>query len=385
MKISIPAFALLLTQLLLTGEALGADRHKLDVDSETLDGILLQRIEQEPTLPRKLALLEKYVVEYPKTTSVPWVYEQLLSIYMEASQWDRVIATADGMLGADPNDVESPYDALKAAEAQSNPELMTKYAELAWDNASHELQSPKPSDPDDLPDWTKRMTFDQEALDYSEYALATLAAAQTNDLKRAEVVLVLQERNPKSKFLAIAKKPTVIELATLNPQKAIQLAEEGLVKDPDNVDFLMTVADHDMSLEKNLPRVLTYSLHILELVEGKPQPSDITQAEWEKKKAKFTGWASWLAGVVYGKQGRYGLSDRYLRVALNYIHGDQHLLAAAYFYLGYANYALAGELADKGRAIDALKFSKQCVDMDSPFRSLALKNLEALRNDYNLE
>src|ERR1700678_719198 len=384
MKISIPAFAMLLA-LLLVGEARGADRHKLDVDPETLDGILLQRIQQEPTLPRKLALLEKYVVEYPKTTSVPWVYEQLLSIYMEASQWDRVIATADGMLGADASDVESPYDALKAAEAQNNPELMTTYAELAWDNASRELQGPKPSDPDDLPDWTKRMTFDQEALDYSEYALATLAAAQTNDLKRAELVLVLQERNPHSKFLAIAKKPTVIELATLNPQKAIQLAEEGLLKDPDNVDFLMTVADHDMSLEKNLPRVLAYSLHILDLVQGKPQPSDITPAEWEKKRAKFTGWASWLAGVVYAKQARYGLSDRYLRVALSYIHEDHRLLAAAYFYLGYANYALASELADKGRAIEAVKFSKECADMDSPFRSLALKNLEALRNDYNVE
>jgi hypothetical protein len=380
MKISIPVLALLLA----TG-AVGADRHKLDVDPETQDGILLQRIQQEPTQPRKLALLEKYVAEYPQTTSIGWVYEQLLAMYTEANQWDRVIATADGMLAADPSDVDGPYDALKAAEAQNNSELMAKYAELSWDNGSRDLQTPKPSDPDDMPDWTRRMAYDREAVDYSEYALATLAAAQTDDLKRAEVTLALEERNPQSKFLAIAKKPTVIELATLNPRKAIELAEEGLVKDPDNIDFLMTIADHDMSLEKNLPRVLTYSLHILELVDGKPQPSDITPPEWEKKRAKFTGWANWLAGVVYGKQARYGLSDRYLRVALNYIHEDQRLLAAAYFYLGYANYALAGELGDKGRASDAVKFSKQCADLDSPFRSLALKTLEALRNDYNLE
>jgi hypothetical protein len=195
----------------------------------------------------------------------------------------------------------------------------------------------------------------------------------------------LEQRNPQSRFLALTKKATVIELATLNPQKAIQLAEEGLVKDPDNVDFLMTIADHDMSLEKNLPQVLAYALRILELVQAKPQPAEITPSDWAKKKAKYTGWANWLAGVVYGKQARYGLSDRYLRVALTYIQGDQRLLAAAYFYLGYANYALAGELADKGRAFEAVKFSKECADMDSPFRSLARKNLEALRNDYNVE
>ena len=136
MKISVPALALLLAQLLLTGEALGADRHKLDVDPESEDGILLQRIQQEPTQPRKLALLEKYVAEYPKAASIAWVYEQLLPIYMEANQWDRVIATADGLLAVDPNDLDSAHDALKAAEAQNNPELRTKYAQLAWDLAS---------------------------------------------------------------------------------------------------------------------------------------------------------------------------------------------------------------------------------------------------------
>ena len=53
MKIFVPALALLLAQLLLAGKALGADRHKLDVDPESEDGILLQRIEQEPVPERK--------------------------------------------------------------------------------------------------------------------------------------------------------------------------------------------------------------------------------------------------------------------------------------------------------------------------------------------
>lgn len=385
MKISVPALALLLAQLLLAGEALGADRHKPDVDPETQDGILLQRIQQEPTQPRKLALLDKYLAEYPHATSVAWAYEQLLLIYMDQNQWDRVIAAAEGMLAVDPNDLDSAHDALKAAEAQNNPELIAKYAELDWDLATRALQTPKPSDPEEVFDWNKQMDFARENLAFSEYSLATLAAAQTDELKRDELALALQQRNPRSQFLALAKKPTVIELASLNPMKALQLAEQGLIENPSNIDFLMTVADHDMNLEKNLPQVLSYALRILELVQGKPQPADLTPAEWEKKQAKFTGWANWLAGVVYGKQARYGLSDRHLRTALGYIQENSRLTAAAYFYLGYDNYALASELADKGRAIEAAKFSKLCADMDSPFRSLALKTLEALRNEYNVE
>ena len=371
--------------MLLAKPAAAADRHKLDADPETQEGLLLQRIQQEPTTPRKLALLEQYLADYPKGTSLAWIYEQLLPIYLDAMQWDRVLASAAGLLAVDPSDLESAHDALKAAEALNDPILKAKYAELAWDLSARVLQAPKPSRPDDLASWTRRTAYAQEVRDYSEYSIATLAASQTNELKRAELVLALQERNPQSKFLALAKKPTLIELAKLDPQKALQLAEEGLEKDPDNVDFLMAVADHDMSLEKNLPQVLRYSVHILELLDGKPRPEGIAPAEWDNKRAKYSGWANWMAGVVYAKQARYGLSDRYLRASLANIQEEPRLLAAAYFYLGYANYALAGELADKGRAIAAVKFSKLCADMDSPFRSLALKNLESLRNDYNVE
>ncbi len=385
MKISVPALALLLAQLLLAGEALGADRHKPDVDPESQDGILLQRIQQEPTQPRKLALLEKYAAEYPQTTSIAWVYEQLLEIYKAAMQWDRVLATAEGLLAVDPNDLDSAHDALKAAEVQNNPELIEKYAELAWDLAARTLKTPKPADPEDVPDWQKQMDFARENLAYTEYTLAQMAAAQPDDQKRAELTQALQQRNPQSQFLFLTKKPTVIELASLNPAKALQLAEQGLIENPNNIDFLMTVADHDMNLEKNLPQTLDYALRILELVHGEPQPADITPEEWAKKQAKFSGWANWIAGVIYGKQARYGLSDKHLRAALGYIRDDARLTAAAYFYLGYDNYALAGELVDKGRAIEAVKFSKLCAEMDSPFRSLALKNLQALRNEYNLE
>lgn len=380
MKLCVPALALLVAV-----GAPAADRHKLDVDPESQDGILLQRIEQEPTVPRKLALLEKYVGQYPKTTSIAWVYEELLPIYMDAKQYDKVLATADALLAVDPNDVDSAYDALQASEALDNPDSMAKYSALAWDLAAGTLQHRKPADPDDAAEWAKQVEFAKQVQAYSEFAMATLATKQTDDLKRAQLVQALQGRNPQSTFLAMAKKPTVIELASLNPEKALQLAEDGLVKDPDNEDFLMTIADHYMDLDKDLPRVLSYSLRILEIMQTKEKPKDVSEEDWARKRAKFTGWADWMAGVIYGKQAKYGLSDRYLRNALEYVSQNPRLLAAAYFYLGYDNYALAAELGDKARAVEAAKFSKLCAGIDSPFHSLALKNLEALRNEYNVE
>ncbi len=200
------------------------------------------------------------------------------------------------------------------------------------------------------------------------------------------MIAALRTRNPQSPFLANVTKVTLIDLAALAPEKAVELAENGLATDPDNEDFLMTIANYDMSKERNLPQALANALHILELMKTKSKPESMNDEDWDKKKARFTGWCTWIAGVVYGKQGRFGLSDRYLRQALGYVQGDQRLLMAAYFYLGYDNYALAAELNDKGKAVEAVKFSKLCAaGPDGTFRDLALKNLEALRNDYNLE
>jgi tetratricopeptide (TPR) repeat protein len=286
------------------------------------------------------------------------------------------------LLALDPDDLDSAHDALRAAESKTATELIRKYAELAWDIAVRVAQKPKPADADEAESWAKQMDFAKQVLDYTEFTLATQAAAEPDEKTKTELTQALRARNPQSRYLANLKK---IDLASMRPEKAVALAEKGLAEDPYNEDFLMTVADFYMGREKDYPKVLNYALRILDLMKKKPKPESLTSEEWDQKKDKFTGWAEWMAGVVYGKEARYGPSDRYLRMALPYIQNDARLLAAAYFYLGYDNYALAGELNDKSRAIEAVKFSKLCAASDGPFRFLALKNLESLRNEFNVE
>jgi len=374
-----------LALLLAAATTYAGDRHKVDIDAESQDGILLQRIQQEPTKPRKLALLEKFVAEFPKATSIAWVYEQLLHVYKEGKDNDKVIATAESLLAVDPADLDAAYDALQAAQAKGDSEALRKYVPLSWDIATNTLKLPKPADPDDRADWARQMEFAREVLTFTEYVLSTEATQESDPQKKADLIKSLETRNPESKFLAVARNDRPrIDLASLSPEKAVALAEQGLVDDPDNEDFLVTVANYHIQREQELPKVLSYSLRLLELLPRKPKPDDVSPEEWAAKKAKYTGWASWMAGVIYAKQARYGLTDRYLREALGYLH-EERLLAGAYFYLGYSNYALAGELRDKGRAIEAVKFDKLCAAIDGPYRESALKNLEVLRNEYNVE
>jgi tetratricopeptide (TPR) repeat protein len=377
--------ALIAALPLLVSSALFAQRHKPHIDPETDDGILIQRIQQEPVPARKQALLEKYAAQYPQASSIAWVYEQLLPIYKDAKDYQKVIALGNALLAVDPNDLDAVHDVLRAAEATNATELIRIFAERAWDIASKAVLAPKPADPDDVADWNKQIDFAKEVLSYSEFVMATQAAAEPDPVKRAALIEALKSRNPESKFMANTKRQSAIDLAAVDPEKAVTLAEQGLLKDPNNEDFLMTVADYKMSHEKDLPKVLSYSLRILEVMKKKPRPATVSAEEWEKKKAKFTGWASWMAGVVYGKQGRYAQSDHYLRQAVPFILETPRLLAAAYYYLGYDNYALAGEQGDKAHALDAVKYSKLCIGMDSPYRSLARQTIASVHNDFNLE
>jgi tetratricopeptide (TPR) repeat protein len=381
MRLFVPAIA-----LLLAAGAFGADRHKVDVDPESEDGILLQRIQQEPTAPRKLALLEKFVAQFPKATSIAWVYEQLLPIYADAKQEDKLLATAESLLAIDPQDLDSAHYLLRLAESRNDNEMIRKYATLSWDIGCKTSQIKKPTDPDDVPDWTRQIQFAKQVMAYSEYLLSVQVTQEGDQQKKAELIQVLETRNPQSQYLAIAKAPPPrVTFSSMSPDQAYALAEQGLPSDPDNEDFLMAIANHLLNREHDLPRVLSFSLRIIEVLQRKPKPDGVSIDDWERKRARYLGAANWMAGIVYGKQGRYGLSDRYLRASLGYIRDNVQALAAAYFYLGYDNYAMAGELHDRGRAVEAVRYSKLCTAIDGPFQSLAYKNLQVLRNEYNVE
>ena len=295
-----------------------------------------------------------------------------------------MLATAQNLLALDPADLDSAFAALQAAEAQKDSELIRKYAIASWDAASKAAQAPKPADADDVADWNRQIEFANQALAYAEYVLASQAALEPNSQRKEELIQALEQRNPQSKFLSAVKRNIRVR-EEANPAQAFALAERGLAEDPNNEDYLMRIANHYMSREEDLSKVLTYSLRVLEVMEKKSKPAGVSAEDWEKKKARYTGGANWMVGVVYGKQARYGLSDRYLRAALDQIQDDAQLLAAAYFYLGYDNYALAGQLRDKSRAIEAAKFSRLCLAIEGPFQPLAQKNLEVLRNDFNVE
>jgi len=374
--------------LLIAAGAWGADRRKPQIDPESQDGILLQRILQERTPEVKLALLEQFAAQFPKAPAIVWVNGQLLPIYLDSQQFDKALAAADGLLAADPDDLDAAYGALRAIEGKRDADLAAKYAAGSWDTASKAAQTPKPADnasEDGLSEWTHRTAQAREVMTYAEYVLYSRAKECADLGKKSQLVQALETRNPQSKYLPHAKDDlTVAVQSGGSAQERLAWAESTLEKEPENEDALLLIAQYDLQRERDLPKVLRFSLKVIDRVQQRPQPDDLTPEEWIAKKTRYTGLANWMAGVVYAQQGNWRQSELHLRAAVPDIH-EVAMLAAAYYYLGYDNYALAAGQRDEQRIADSLKYNKLCAGMASPFQGPAQKNLEVLKNEFNVE
>ena len=124
-SLCIPVVAMLLVGA--AGPA-AAQRHKLtSINAETPEGQLLKQIGAESDTVKKLELLEKFIAQHPKHEASGWVLSQMQAEYMKAGAVDKAIAAGDQLLAVDPDDMDTAYANLKAAEKKQDPDGILKY------------------------------------------------------------------------------------------------------------------------------------------------------------------------------------------------------------------------------------------------------------------
>ena len=60
------------------------------------------------------------------------------------------------------------------------------------------------------------------------------------------------------------------------------------------------------------------------------------------------------------------------------------MLAGAYYHLGYVNYRIA-EAGERIRIHDAIRFTQQCIAINSAVQAQATENLKAMKAEYALQ
>jgi tetratricopeptide (TPR) repeat protein len=159
-------------------------------------------------------------------------------------------------------------------------------------------------------------------------------------------------------------------------KKALAAGERILERDQSREDVLFMVADALFQAKGDSKRVFAYSNRIIELMGSKPKPAGLTDGEWARQKATYTGLAYSMIGGVYLNQEQYGPADKNLRQALSMLQGKgrEQQVAAALSYLGWANYKMKNYS-------EATRFYTLCVAINSPFQESAVKNMSVIKSE----
>ncbi|MCU1276323.1 MAG: hypothetical protein JWO48_3754 [Bryobacterales bacterium] len=365
---------ILLFALLLAGGLL-AQRHKVNINTETPEGQALQTLGQETDDAKRLAMLEKFTQDYGKSENLAWVYGQMQPLYVKANQPDKAVEIGDKLIALDPEDLDTALATLKASEAKKDPDLVKKWSTTTGQIAQKVITAPMPKDEDE-DEWKKRVDYTKQVNTYSEYALYATAIQTTDPRKKVDLIETLQQRNPQSQYMG---QMLPLEFQAYRQigdnEKATALAEKILATDQTNEDMLLVVADNSLQKGKDPEKVIAYSNKLIEVMNSKQKPEGASDADWEARKKTITGVGHFMVGKQYFNQKKYGPADKELRVALPLVEGNQDLKAETLFLLGFSNYKMEN-------IMDALKFNQQCAAMKSRFQAQAAKNVTVIKTQY---
>src|SRR5713101_884035 len=171
------------------------------VDPNTQEGYFLQLIDAESDANIKLTLLEKFVIQFPKFSSLDGVYADMQSLYVSAGKLDKAIGAGEKLLAIDPQDIEGAQRTLEVAEAKKDPKLVKQWTERIQQIAQVLISSPQPKSFDDSDTWNRRVDIAQQLTNWEEYSLYKKAFDATDSRKRIEYLDALQRRYPDTRYL----------------------------------------------------------------------------------------------------------------------------------------------------------------------------------------
>ncbi|HXA07440.1 MAG TPA: hypothetical protein VNY30_21495 [Bryobacteraceae bacterium] len=366
---------IVLLALLLAAGAL-AQRHKVNINTETPEGQALQQIGQESDEAKKLAACEKFTQDYPKSENLPWVYGEMQPLYVKANQPDKAVEAGEKIMAIDPEDMDTALATLKASEAKKDPDLVKKWSATTAALAQKAIASPQPKDEDAVEEWKKHVDYAKQVNTYSEYAIYATALQTTDPRKKADLIETLQQRNPQSQYMAqLLPQALQAYQQTNDTEHATALAEKALATDPNNDDMLLVAANGYLQKGKDSEKVVTYSNKLIEVLNSKPKPEGVSDADWGNRKQTVTGIAHYMIGKQYFNDKKYGPADKELRIALPLVENNAQLKPEVLFLLGFANYKMEN-------IMEALKFNQQCAAIKSSFQAQAAKNVTVIKSQY---
>lgn len=325
----------------------------------------LQAISTESDLTKRLAMLDKFVVDYAGSKdAVAYGYWQMSQTYQTMGDNSKALAAGEKAAEMAPGNLDVLASLCGIAESTKDYKKIVDYAVKGGSAYNGIAQQPKPEGLT-AEAWNDRIQQDmgsnKQMFDYLEAAALNALSAEPDPKLKLALVEKFQAGFPKSRFDLQVSHVAMAALQQLNdPEKSIEFGERALKTNPDSVPTLLMMANALVEDPKSLARATDYAAKAVKLSSKQVETPD----------GKLT------AGIAKSTYGYALLKAEKLQVAIPELKESADLLAEnppvaaeALFRLGWAY----GKLKRKAEAQEALQ---KCIAIEGPYQKLAKDLLE---------
>jgi hypothetical protein len=264
-----------------------------------------------------------------------------------------------GTVGARAQEMDSGYAELKQAVEKKDVAAVRKLAPETSKAARQIIDNKQPEGMDKAT-WDEQLAHAKEIDVYTEYALYA-TAIQSPAATTAELLGLLEQQNPKSKYLVEGGYARYFSALSAAGQgaKVNDAADRAIAALPDNADLLTMVADRALSGQQ-FDRAITLSRRLIGT-------------------GKNLNRGYYILGLASNAKNDFAEGNKALRAALPLVKGNDNMTGMVLFNLGVANYQLGRRSMNKAMVLEGAKFSEQASQVKFSMMNQAAQNARAMR------
>jgi tetratricopeptide (TPR) repeat protein len=352
--------------------SLGWAGAKPSIDPNTPEGRLLERVQTESDLTRKLQLLELFPELFPSSPAVEYAYSQLQARYHQAGRLDKALAAGSNALILNPNNLEAACLNWRIAADMKDPALTEVWIKQAGYVAEKTLKTPDP----DMSQATKDCGASaRQAIEQEGYKNAMTAKNPADRVKLLEAFLVNHPQTTHAADIEITIFLAYREQG--DAAKALAAAEKLVTHNDTREDAMLLVAESYFKAGKDPNAVVSLSKKAIDRVNKAEKPQGLSDAEWAHNKTAELTQANYMIGSVSFQAERWEAADQAFRAALPNLT-DPRFRAEVLNSLGWVNYKLKN-------VSDAIKFYIDCTNIPGPYQLAASKTLNTITAEYRIK
>jgi tetratricopeptide (TPR) repeat protein len=345
---------------------------KPPVDPNTPEGRLLEKIQAESDLSKRMVLLELFPELFPGSSAAESVWSELQARYLQAGKLDKALAAGSNVLVSNPNNLQAACANWRIAADMKDPALTAVWMKQAGYVAERALKTPDP----DMSKATRDCgTSAREANEQQAYRDAVTAKNPSDRLKLLEEFLKNHPQTKRADDIEIAVFLTYREQG--DAAKALAAAEKLIAHNDTREDAMLLVAESYFKSGRDPNAVLSLSKKAINRLNKAQTPEGTSDADWARNKTTELTQANYMIGSVYFQSENWEAADQALRAALPNLK-DSRFRAEVLNSLGWANYKLKN-------VSDAIKFYSDCSNIPGPFQLAASKTLNTITAEYRIK